>query len=71
MTSPRQDLAVAVMRVRNRYAAHPDPDQVDIFGEDWQALEQEVDAALSVGDDDRARQAIRAWETFALEELRP
>ncbi len=59
-------LAATVRRVNARYNKLENPEQVDIFSDRWRELERKVDTAMAAGDEQAAKEAIRAWEYHAL-----
>jgi len=67
-TTPRAELAAAVRAVNAAYFRLPDNarNKVEIA---YHGLEGEITASMLVGDDDRARSAIRAWRGHWLHKL--
>lgn len=60
----RAELARAVRLVNRLYHEHPDP-KPPVYGDRWDELEAELDAAFAADCDAEARAAIKRWERFA------
>jgi hypothetical protein len=67
--TPRTELARAVRLVNRLFYEHPDP-KPPVYGERWEQLEAELDAAFAAGNDAEARAAVERWERHARYMLR-
>lgn len=61
MKSVRAELADAVRALNAAYRRLPDPEAVDLFGDDLLELEAAIGREMLAGNDPAARLAIRTW----------
>jgi len=68
MSAVPSELVVANGRVNAAYASLPEPTRnaLRIDGPQWCQREDAIDAAYVAGDEGAFREAVAAWEAFAL-----